>query len=200
LALQAQGGSRDAMTVLLERCRASLDRLVRSWSRTRGLRREELEDVRQEAGVAFLLAVKAYDPNQAGGRGQAYFGPLLNQVVRNHLENWDRRRRRAESHLERFADWAAECDRRALSPAREVFGLPPPDTRTGDPVGRTLWHEFWARLAVGLWRLDALQRWVFEQVQDSRSLHDLTGERGLSYDRAKRMLRRASALLRVAVR
>jgi RNA polymerase sigma factor (sigma-70 family) len=200
LALQARDGSRDSTTVLLGRCDDALDRLVRWWSRRRGLRREELEEVRQEVRLGFLLAVKAYAGDWGGGPGRACFRALLNRVVRNHLENWFRQRRRAESHQDRSVDWASELDGRALNPAREVFGLPPHDRRSTDPVGRALWEEFRARLTERLRRLDATQRWLWEQVRwDGRSLRELAAERGLSYDKAKRSLRRVVNLLHQAL-
>jgi RNA polymerase sigma factor (sigma-70 family) len=199
LALQAQGGSRGSTAVLLQRYDAALDRLANWWSKRHGLRRAEWAEARQEARLAFLLAVKVYVSDGGRGPGRACFRALLNSVVRKHLENWDRRRRRAESHHDRSVDWAAELDHHALHPAREVFGLPPSDPGTADPVGHTLWQELRDRLTAGLGRLDATQRWLVEQAGDGRSLRELAGERGLSYGKAKRLLRRAVALLQKVV-
>jgi RNA polymerase sigma factor (sigma-70 family) len=197
---KAQGGDLASTAALLECCRAPLRALVLWWAGRRGLRAEELAELRQEAAVGFLLAVAAYDGERRSASGPASFRTFLNQVVRAHLVNWDRQRRRAERHYDRSADWTAEMDLSALQASGDSFDPVTPDRRAADPADLALWQESWARLTAALRGLDTTQRWVVEQVAEGRSLHDLADERGLSYDRAKRLRRLVVAVLREAVR
>src|SRR5262245_31846504 len=106
LARQARGGSRDSATALLERCRALMQYLIGEWFRRSGLRAEEWEEVRQEAWLGFLRAVRAYEDDGQGGRASACFRTFMNHVVWRHLSDWDRQRRRTELRYDRSADWA----------------------------------------------------------------------------------------------
>jgi RNA polymerase sigma factor (sigma-70 family) len=201
LVRQAQGGSGVAAAALLERCRDSLDRLIAWWSRGRELRAEEREEVRQEADHAFLRAVARFGKRRRKKSKQSRFGTFLNLVVRDHLDKWERRRWRAERHVDRSADCEAVLDRRALKSHQDMVGLAASESsRAGDPAASALWQETWARLAAALQCLDATQRWLLDQRAAGRSLRELSGEGGLSYGKAKRMYRRLIALLRQAVR
>jgi hypothetical protein len=199
LARRSYGGSLESITALLERYHAALDRLVYWWSSGRGLRPEELEDGLQEARVGFLLAVTAFGEDRGRCPRRARFRTLLNQVVRNRLNKWDRGRQRAESHYDRSADWATELEHRAGNPPWEAAGLPLPDPESQDPADLAQWQEFWARLRAGVERLDSTGRCLWERLQEGRSLHEFAGEQDLFYDRAKRLRRQVLARLREAV-
>jgi RNA polymerase sigma factor (sigma-70 family) len=200
LARQARGGNRDAAMALLERCEDLIRYLIGYWFRRGGLRAEELEEVRQEAQHGFLLAVTAYLVDREGGPGGARFRTFMYRVVWNHLDKWERRRRRAESCYDRSVDWAAKIDGRALRAFGDAFCLTAPDPWVGDPAYFAQWQETCARLRGAFQRLDPTQRWLLDQRANGRSLRDLADESGLSYDRVKRLNCRAMAFLREALR
>jgi RNA polymerase sigma factor (sigma-70 family) len=199
LARQARGGSHDAATALLERCEALIRYLIGYWFRRGVLQPEELEEVRQEAQHGFLLAVTAYAVDRDGGPGGARFRTFMYRVVWNHLDKWERRRRRAESYYDRSVDWAAKIDGRALRTFGDTLRLTAPDHRAGDPADFAMWQETCARLTAAFQRLDPTQRWLLDQRTTDRSLRELADESGLSYDRVKRLIRRAMAFLREAL-
>jgi RNA polymerase sigma factor (sigma-70 family) len=199
LVRQARGGSRDSNAALLDRWSDSLNRFAGWWARKQGLRAEEVKEVRQEAMLGFFLAVANYAEDRGKGSGPACFRAFMNRVVRNHLNNWDRQRRRAESRCDRSVDWAEELERRAAQAPKQTVGAAPPDTRTADPVDVILWLEIRVRLAAAVESLDARYRWLWDRLAAGRSLHDIADESGLSYDRVKRMCRRMVAQLRKAL-
>jgi RNA polymerase sigma factor (sigma-70 family) len=173
-----------AALALLERYRGPALRFLAWRARPRRLRADEREEGWQEAALALLRAVAAFEPTRAGG---ASFRTFLYRVLRSHLLNWLRRLRRAEGRLDRGADGPGGLDRQAQGSTRQAGAFRAPDSRSGDPVRAASWREFRGRLAAALQPLEPTGRWLWDQLASGRPLRDAARELGISYDRAKRL-------------
>jgi hypothetical protein len=111
----------------------------------------------------------------------------MRRVVRAHLSNWLRRRRRADVRVDHGADLSAALDLLTACSARGGDAWEEPDSRAGDPSQVAAWREFRAGLATSLQSLDADCDWLWGQLALGRSLRELAWERGLSYDGVKRL-------------
>jgi RNA polymerase sigma factor (sigma-70 family) len=172
-----------------------LCRLIAHRARRARLPRDLVPDAQQDAALAVVLAIPAYDPVQKGKSRHCTFRSFLWRVLRARFYNFVRGFRRGEQRLDR------SCQAEETQPE----GAPPgphsarcnsrPKRRRSAAWTAADRAEFRSCLEKALRQLTVRARWLWKQSEAGRSLAALARQLGISPDRAKRWWRAIRAWL-----
>jgi RNA polymerase sigma factor (sigma-70 family) len=184
-----------AIDALVARYHDCLCRLIARLARRAHLPPDQLPDAQQDAVVAMIDAISAYDPIQDVRSRPCSFKSFLWAVLRARFYNFVRGFRRGERHLDRC------CQADDTQPSGSA---PLPLSARRGAVAKRLhgkdWSvddraEFRACLERAQRQLGARARWLWEQAEAGQSLKEVARHLGISYDRAKRWRQRIRARL-----
>jgi RNA polymerase sigma factor (sigma-70 family) len=173
----------DALVALTERHLPSVRRVLDAWGQKVPLSLEDQEDVRQEAFLFLLRAVREYNANRTPPHTKSRFRTFLGSMILSKFQDFLRRLRRRERRIDRSI--SAEDILRTKAVPPEQF----------DPTDVAVRDEQWQKLAAALCAFDKPYRRLFNDLELGRSLHAIAANLGWSYDRVKRMRRKMLAQL-----
>jgi RNA polymerase sigma factor (sigma-70 family) len=195
LALIHEHGPRHPAThvLLLRHHRWACRGLARE-ARRRGLAADLVADVQQEAALAALLAMRAYDAGKLGDGQRCAYRTFLWTVLWARCTDFVRKLRRREAHIDRSADVKEVHDGGGdgVSPFNPRWG--------GDPARLAEERESVQRLKAALGQMAPASRSLLEEIAAGKSMVQLAVQLALPYHEVKRRRRAAlrglAALLR----
>jgi RNA polymerase sigma factor (sigma-70 family) len=175
---------RSPVAELTRRHADGLDRLV-SWLAARfALSREDAAEARQQANLVLVSVVLRYKARAGAAAGGSGWRRFLHGAVRLALQEFARKRRREERHLDRSLSAADALEGQARHHAAP--DCPQLASPAADPATAAEWRENEALVQRALDALPAGERWLWESVGRGRSLKEIADEMGVSYATVRR--------------
>jgi RNA polymerase sigma factor (sigma-70 family) len=176
-----------AMAELVTRHSERVRRQIAGLCHANRLRPSEMDDAFQEGMLGFLKAIRIFDPGRWTVTGPARFASFQYPVVLGAVQNFLKRRRRRENHLDRSQNalqvLQETCESAAGRLVRRRRAAP-------DPLALLLHHESTSRLFQAMNRLCAEERVLLQGFLDGKTQRQLARELGVVEATVRRRLAR----------